>query len=332
MKDPLISVIVPVYNPGVYFYKCIESLINQTYKNLQIILIDDGSTDGSGDVCDNYAKRDDRIKCIHQSNRGVSKARNAGISVAVGDFFHFPDSDDYLDLDTYEVLISIFYKHHCDAVSFEYYVSGADSEIRHVLEDSHYGLFDTLNTHKRVMTGSSFAWNKLLKKELIIGSDNEQCITFREDIYRGEDTLFVQQALDRAKSVWFEKQAFYHYVQTQDSLVRGKFRPNQLSALYLYDAYRELYQGKYPSLYPKFLKGMSHLLISLYYDMWVDDTDYGKDMIRVYNMYKKHEKEVIQNNTLSVKEKLKFHLFSINPNMYCAVHDGKMKQIIRLKK
>ena len=100
--DKLISVIVPIYNVEKYLTKCIESIINQTYKNLEIILVDDGSPDKSPIICDEYAKKDNRIKVIHKKNGGLSDARNYGMSLATGEYISFIDSDDYIDEEMYE--------------------------------------------------------------------------------------------------------------------------------------------------------------------------------------------------------------------------------------
>lgn len=97
MDNDLISIIIPVYNVKPYLNRCILSIVHQTYNNLEIILIDDGSTDGSGEICKQWEKRDKRIRCIHQENAGISAARNTGINVAHGDFWGFVDSDDYVE-------------------------------------------------------------------------------------------------------------------------------------------------------------------------------------------------------------------------------------------
>lgn len=114
----LISVIVPVYNVEAFLGECIDSLIHQTYETLEIILVDDGSTDASGAICDDYARRDGRIKVIHQSNQGQAAARNAGIEVAQGAYISFIDSDDYVELDTYRSLIEQVQKYELDVISF----------------------------------------------------------------------------------------------------------------------------------------------------------------------------------------------------------------------
>ena len=104
-QNDLISIIVPVYNVEKYLVKCLESIINQTYKYLEIILIDDGSTDGSGRICDEYAKKDNRIKVSHKGNGGLSSARNVGLDMSAGQYIAFVDSDDWLELDMYEYLM-----------------------------------------------------------------------------------------------------------------------------------------------------------------------------------------------------------------------------------
>jgi glycosyltransferase involved in cell wall biosynthesis len=106
MNEPLISIVVPIYNPGLYLVKCIESLINQTYRNIQIILVNDGSQDGSQDICKKFKELDSRVFVIDQQNQGVSKARSAGIEAAVGEYIGFVDSDDFVDLEMYQVLLS----------------------------------------------------------------------------------------------------------------------------------------------------------------------------------------------------------------------------------
>ena len=104
-NEPLISIIVPVYNVEKYLSKCIDSIINQTYKNIEIILIDDGSTDSSGAICDKYALVDSRIHVLHIENSGVSNARNVGLNHATGDYIGFVDSDDYIEPNMYELLL-----------------------------------------------------------------------------------------------------------------------------------------------------------------------------------------------------------------------------------
>mgnify|MGYP002860160459 CR=1 FL=1 len=308
-----ISVIVPVYNPGKRFRKCIESIVNQTYQNLEILLIDDGSTDGSSDICDEYAARDARVKCIHQKNAGVSAARNRGLAEATGDLYSFPDSDDFLELDAYEYLLQVMDEHQCDAVNFEYFVTFLNHETIHLLNDDHYGLADASSSHRIALEGEPFCCNKLYAAKLV------HDLQFREDIFRGEDSLFAHQALDRAKTVWFDKRPLYHYVQSEQSACRGTFRPSQLSALKLYDAYQPLYKEKYPELWQPFLAGMADLLITLYYDMWSDEVDYHKEQKKLKTEYDCRYGE-IEKKRLSTSKRIKFALFRCSANCFSVVH------------
>ena len=116
MEQALISVIVPVYKVEAFLPKCVNSILNQTYKNLEILLVDDGSPDGSGALCDAYARQDSRVRVIHKKNGGLSDARNAGIEAAAGDYLAFVDSDDWLEPDTYEVMLSAAERHHTQLV------------------------------------------------------------------------------------------------------------------------------------------------------------------------------------------------------------------------
>lgn len=320
MNNPLISVIVPVYNPGKHLHRCLDSIVGQTYRNLQIILIDDGSTDGSGEVCDQYAANDDRIIVVHQPNGGVSKARNAGLEIANGDYYQFPDSDDYLEPDTYEYLLDTIREHNCDMVNFEYFVTYTAYESRHILSDDHYGLVNTFDAHRLIMTGEPFACNKFFSQKLITANDDLLGIKFREDIFRGEDSLFAHEATDRAETVWFDKRPLYHYVQSEESACRGKFRRSQLSVLKLYDAYKPLCVEKYPALNRYFLPGMAHLMIGLYYDMWADKEIFVEEQKDVYGTFRKYEREMYRIGNISSKERAKFKLFSLSPTLFCRIH------------
>lgn len=320
---PLISVIVPVYNPGKYFQACIDSIVNQTYRNLEIILIDDGSTDGSAEACDDYAQKDTRIKVIHQENVGVSKARNAGLRVATGDYFHFPDSDDYIELDSYEYLLGLIDKTQCDVINFEHYITYPEKEEAHSYPDDFYGAFRQREALGKLAGGVQFCWNKLFPKFAIKDSDGELAVLFREDIVRGEDTLFAASAIERVESVWFDKQPLYHYVQTEQSACRGRFRLNQLSILQSYMLFFPIY-GKYPEVWDEFRAYEQGILISIYFDLWNDSGD-KKIKKMLLSVIHKHYVEVRKLTILTPKQRIKYALFDINADLFCLIHKLNVK-------
>lgn len=129
INEPLISIIIPVYNVEKYIYECLDSVVNQTYKNLQIILVDDGSTDKSGKICDEYAELDERITVIHQENNGAGAAKNAGLELIRGDYFAIIDSDDYIDLNMYSIMISNMNTYKSDIVQCLFYDLYVDKKM-----------------------------------------------------------------------------------------------------------------------------------------------------------------------------------------------------------
>lgn len=143
--EPLISVIIPVYNTEKYLNECVDSVLYQTFQNFEIILVDDGSSDGSGSICDEYHKHDNRIKVIHKANGGQSSARNAALEIAIGEFIYFLDSDDYISNTLLELLVKTAENNYADFVFFEAQ-SFIDSED--TLDNCNINYFDYKRTHE----------------------------------------------------------------------------------------------------------------------------------------------------------------------------------------
>lgn len=131
---PLISIIVPVYNVKDYVEKCLDSICGQTYKNLEIVVVDDGSTDGSGEICDTYAQKDPRVKVIHRENRGVSAVRNEGLDIALGEYIGFVDGDDWIDSDMYEFLYELLIVNEADISVCSHYIENRAREKSNMLQ------------------------------------------------------------------------------------------------------------------------------------------------------------------------------------------------------
>lgn len=314
MNNPLISVIIPVYNVEAHLRKCLDSIINQTYKNLEIIIINDGSTDNSPFICSEFAKMDNRIIYKSRENRGVSATRNEGIELARGEYFSFIDSDDYLEPDTYEYLIGIIKEKKVDAVNYEHYITYSNYEKQHKIAEKDYGNFDCRDSQYQLVYNVAFACNKLFSKKIIEG------LKFDESILRGEDSLFARLAFSKADNVWFDSRPLYHYVQSDDSAVRGSFRKSQLTAIKLYDIYNKFYSEKFPELLPKCIANLNILIVSLYFDMWNDKVNYRTEQRQVKKVFDKYYKIAFSCKELPLKQKMKFIIFKLSPTVFCLLH------------
>ena len=312
--------IVPVYNPGPYLEQCLNSLLMQTYSNLEIILVDDGSTDGSGKMCDDYAAKDSRILCLHQRNSGVSSARNAGVERSSGEYVHFLDSDDYLELNAYEILMQHIEAEKCDVAVCEYFVDYPDKSIRHELDSSLYNVCSGEEAAARLFSGFQFACTKFFPRKLI--SD----LRFHEDIFRGEDTLYAAEALLRAKRVCYIDTPLYHYVQSEESACRGRFRENQLSILKLYEEYDYLYKQNEIQIPANFWTYMHDNLIYLYYDIWADPSLLKNCERKLKDALKKYYCRAARATGRRPQKALKFFVASFFPDFFCVLH----KRIHRL--
>ena len=216
MEKDLISVIIPVYKVEKYLEKCIESIIKQTYTNLQIILVDDGSPDNCGKICDEYAKKDSRIEVIHKINGGLSDARNVGINRANGRYIGFVDSDDYIKEDMYEKLINLIKEYNADvSICNLYDVIDGKEYVRNKDNGIHeYSRIDILKEILLDKNIQSYAWNKLYKKEL-----------FDEIKYpigkKYEDIGTTFYLFEKCNKIVVTSEPEYYYLNRADSLVNN---------------------------------------------------------------------------------------------------------------
>lgn len=221
----MVSIIVPVYNVEKYINRCIESLINQTFSDIEIILVDDGSTDTSGEKCDYYAERDSRIKVIHQSNRGLSGARNQGIDSALGEWLLFVDSDDYVESEYVECLYREAIISNVDIAICNYVFRMEDgkefarSSYSYVPKRNAFDNIDALLLFEDKQYGTFFdiVWNKIFKKTLFSG------IRFPEGISLVEDISVMPDLYYKAKRVSIVAEKLYNYVYREGSLTNGTY-------------------------------------------------------------------------------------------------------------
>lgn len=213
MMEQIISVIVPVYNVANYLPQCVDSILSQDHRDLQVILIDDGSTDGSGAICDQYAAQDSRIMVIHQKNAGAAAAKNAGLHLATGTYLSFVDSDDYLEPNVYGYMVQTLESNGVDAVHFafreEYRDHGEDQ-----LHDRGGQIMDNETYLTRFPKDWScpLLWNKLYRRSLYEG-------IFFEEGHKIDDEYFTYQGFLKPCRVLWDDQVIYHYRKRSSSVM-----------------------------------------------------------------------------------------------------------------
>lgn len=227
--NQIISVIVPVYNVEKYIKRCIESIINQSYKELEIILVDDGSTDASGRICDEFLNLDQRIKVIHKKNGGLSDARNCGIEAATGGYIAFIDSDDYIEPTMFETLIRNLVEFDADisACGYDMIYTGS---VKNISEGSSIIRYSTADAFKVLLHKNNMgiiAWNKLYKKKLL------QVIRFPINKHF-EDINTTYKIISKANFIVYDPKPLYHYIQ-RNSSINGQNFKNSIFNEKIYD-------------------------------------------------------------------------------------------------
>ena len=248
----VLSVIVPVYNAEAYLYKCVKSILNQTYKNLDIILIDDGSSDHSGEICDGLAEKDKRIRVFHTKNHGVVAARNYGVNKAQGNLITFVDSDDWIEPDMYLYMLEVYDKYEPDMITSGLIYDGAVNSKTLECDLIAEGIYDKgqiereiipvmmFDQRKRRRAVTSAVWNKIIRKDLW----NKASQGINSQITYGEDAAVVYLCLAQAQKAFFINGAWYHYRVNNNSMVHSfnitAFEKIKNFMDYMKDAYEKL--------------------------------------------------------------------------------------------
>lgn len=224
MKEPLVSIVIAVYNGEKYLDECIRSIARQTYRNIEVILIDDGSSDGSGKICDAWTKKDERVAVIHQDNHGVSAARNIGIKKAKGKYLCLIDQDDFIDKDYVKYLLQMIME------------SGAEiATIPNVIfytDDKYFYIDSDKNGRKEIWSGNETAcnmlcgkmeigpWNKMISMALL----EERKIRFHEELFGGEGYVFSIESFSSAKKVAVGYDGMYYYRVDNNTSEMSRYR------------------------------------------------------------------------------------------------------------
>lgn len=309
MNIPTFSIIIPIYKVENYLDKCVQSIINQTYSNIEIILVDDGSPDGCPEICDKYAKKDDRIKVIHKQNGGLSDARNVGLALATGKYVMFVDSDDFVSVNTCEMLLP-FTENDNDIIAGNGVAIGAEKKLSqkpdmHVCYTGEKYLKIALERGSMPAAVPIYIFNtSFLRKNNL---------AFKYGITH-EDEQFTPRAFLKAKKVVNSGVCFYNYVIREGSITMQKDSRKNISDFYktcleLAEAYsgikdEELKNLLYDSLVMKYL--------SLYQD--TKGYQYGKGYIH---------KDFVTKNSYCKKTRYKAMLFNLSPRLYWSINNFK---------
>ena len=298
LKD-LISVIVPVYNVEKYLKRCVDSLLRQSYPELEIILVDDGSTDDSGKLCDELALTDKRIKVVHQKNRGLGPARNTGMDHMSGEYVAFVDSDDWIEPDMYRHMLSAMSEHHCDV---------ATCGRKTVTDEKTIGYVFCLPT-VQVLHGREIIKKYLLQQDMNMAACDKlfkaslfDDIRFPGEHLVSEDIVPIYQVLKKASGVVLTGKPFYNYYYREGSLSKSSFNPKLMGACRYSEEVARCVESDFPDLIGAAKCFEYDFLISIYRS--IRSSDYhGPEEKQVYTEICEQKKKMLKNSFLSRRQK-----------------------------
>ncbi len=307
-KQPLISVIVPIYKVEQYLNRCVQSIVDQTYKNLEIILVDDGSPDNSPAMCDAWAEKDDRIRVIHKENGGVSSARNAGLDAANGAYIGFVDGDDYIEPDMYAQLLQAIQKDSSDmAVCGYYFNQDVVTFPKSVCVSAEQAMCYMFDSATKAFEG--YCCNKLYCKTQI--SRNQ--IRFDSDISHSEDTKFNFLYLQHCSAVALQSYVGYDYVMRDDSASQVKNKNYHLSTLDLPDFFLQTCTNVEC---PYILRWSFYLWMGMINEhAKINNTSVIWQVIR---KVKQNHRQFLRLSSISKRNKLQVVLLRFTPHLYVA--------------
>lgn len=279
LSESLISIIIPIYNTCTTLPRCVESVLQQTYSSLEVILVDDGSTDNSSDICKRYQNRDHRVRVIHKENGGNTSARKAGVEIANGDYIGFVDSDDWIEPEMYETLVYYAKRFDADIVSTGYYIENGKSVSR-ILDGIPCGIYEKEKNYDALIRNLVFVeeseirglsmslCNKIMKKSTLIYGMNQ----LSNDIQILEDAICVYKAVMNANRVYLSNDCFYHYCMRTGSILHSK---DEDYFIKINQAYKEL--KKEVQCYPAYLNFLMPQLGKLMADYLIKGINYFFD-------------------------------------------------------
>ncbi len=316
----LISIIVPVYNVEAYLKRCIESILNQTYKDIEIILVDDGSTDNSSKICDEYKNKDKRIKVIHKVNGGLSSARNRGLDIAKGKYIGFVDSDDYISPKMYEILYKELINNNADISACDDVVFQKKEAVFNIVDDYKIEIYNKYDAMKELISLTnhvdSTAWNKLYKKSLF------NKVRYPNGfIYEDIGTTF--KLINKIKKIVYVDLKLYAYNFRVSSITNT----NNINKKTIYDKFEmvelrgKFIASKYPNLENDVKNNyVKHFIYTLLNTSKMKDKSFLKEdyFKNRYKYFKKIKLKELDKEYLNKKTIILFILLKIN--MKCTIY------------
>lgn len=325
-----ISIIVPIFNTESFLKKCIDSIISQTYNKFELILVNDGSTDRSGVICDDYAKKDQRIHVIHKTNGGASSARNAGIEYARGDYISFVDSDDYIHRNTYEILYTNAKKYDADIVCCNYLNIDEGkyniySEFKGAYTIQLFNNIEALNKMyltKETYINSVVPWNKLYNRMLFNNIKYEI-----GNIY--DDETVAHKLLYNSNLVISINAKLYYYVKRNGSQMNSPFHVKKFDKIsVLRDRLIYFRRHKEDKIYQKALKHYMDMFFWYYYLAKENLRGIDKELIDLKSTFDKTLFYLLFAKRISCKQKLMLVCFSISPLLFEILRDSRLRKYI----
>lgn len=310
--NELISIIVPVYNVEQYLEKCVSSIINQTYKNLEIILVDDGATDNSGKICDELAKLDNRIKVYHKENGGLSDARNYGVEKATGEYIGFVDSDDYIDPEMYEKLYEAIKKEDVDVAECSLKVI-YPGKIELFTDEKYYkvlGKMEYLEEYLTIKKVFGSVWTKLIKSDVA-----KKLVFPKGKLY--EDTYYAYDLINIVNSFVLIDNPLYNYLMRENSITNSKFNPRIFDLIEIVEKFYKMTYKNYPSLKEAADCRKMYAYFSVLNSIVCED-DYknNKYYLQVISYFKENYIELLKNKHITRNRKLSIILIKLNIVLY----------------
>lgn len=320
-----ISIIVPVYNLEDYLPKCIDSVLMQTFTNFELILVNDGSTDNSGEICNEYAKNDHRIKVVHKANGGVASSRNTGLEVAKGKYIGFVDNDDYINQYMFEMLYNNAIIHSADIVVCGYMdVDEGQYENTKVLHSNyqikHFNNIEALNELYTINNVTFLVpWNKLYKKSLF------EDIKYEVGILCDDETV-AHKIFYESKKITYINVALYYYVKRMGSITNSRFNIKKFEGVYvLKERERYFRERRELDLHQKALKSYVGIFFYCYYRARAELSNIDNELKALKRTFDKSMFYLLRCRGISWKRKSLYMIFSISPSLYLLIEDFREK-------